>query len=88
MEVLLHPSLQREWSKPGLSLSNLGQLPVHLVTHMGTLNANGVAVLVSSLSVIICFVKSLPETLAVLYVLGRVQCAALTVKEQASARSG
>lgn len=60
--------------------SNLPPLLALPATRMAMLNANGVLVRVSSLSVIICSVKFLPETLLVLYVPERVQLNVAIVK--------
>ncbi|TKY74813.1 Lariat debranching enzyme [Spatholobus suberectus] len=67
---------------------NQGQSYVHLAAQKDILNVNGVRVLGFLFLVITCFVKSHPETLAVLFALERDQCAVLIVKEQAFVQSG
>ncbi|KAA0064566.1 hypothetical protein E5676_scaffold134G001420 [Cucumis melo var. makuwa] len=65
------PISSRGWSKRGRSLSNQGLFAALPVTQMDMLSANGVEELASLFLEIICFVKFLPETLAVSFVPAR-----------------
>ncbi|CAN0860514.1 hypothetical protein LINGRAHAP2_LOCUS7964 [Linum grandiflorum] len=70
------------------SAGNLGQWHVLVASRMAPLNANGVEELVSSFLVITCYVKSLPETPLVLFVLGRDPCVAVSAREPGFVLSG